>query len=264
MQLILLIAIIPFLLGAGEVKTVSGKADSAIASVIGKAGTGIKTLGGKDYNDGDAGFSCSYDVCETFNGSTECASGYSSTCDNAWTVTKDAADTIDFDNSTSPAPLDGTYSLRMTSANTTGSNMKLGFADADNAYMFFIVNFDSKGTETQYRCIAGFVTDASADVCFFCLNNANPGQFVTYNGTGFSSGVAASADTTYYIWLEHVKSTSCAAYISASATKPGSATVSTTGKNSQAGTIHLQTKHSSDIVFGKIRQSATAIGSDPE
>lgn len=235
---------------------------ASVASAQDYAWMSVNLMGGAGTS---SAFSCAYDLCETFNGASECASGYSSTCDNAWTVTKDAADTIDFDNTTAPAPLDGTYGLRMTSANTTGSNIKIGFVDADNAYAFFMVNLDAKGTETQYRCIAGFITDAGADVCWLCLNNANPGRWVVYNGTGFTPSPAStpSADTTYYVWLEHVKNTSCTAYISTNTTKP-SATATIAGKNSQAGSWEFQTKHSTDLVFGKFRQDGSAIGDNPQ
>lgn len=56
--LLLIICLFPTLLyGVGEVGSVGGKADSAIASVMGVAGGSIGTLCGKTYNDGDA---CSY------------------------------------------------------------------------------------------------------------------------------------------------------------------------------------------------------------
>lgn len=211
-------------------------------------------------------FSCSFDKCETFNGASLCFADYSSTCDNAWDLVENGDDVIDFDNTAAPAPLDAgkTYGLRMTSTNTTGSNVKLDFVDANNAYLFFMVNFDAKGTENQYRCIAGFVTDAGADVCWLCLNNANPGKWVVYNGTGFTSSptVVPSADTTYYVWLEHTRATSCTAYISTNTTKPA-ATVTVAGKDSAAGKVSFQTKYSTDIVFGKVRQDSSAIGDNP-
>lgn len=54
--LLLIICLFPTLLyGVGEVGSVGGKADSAIASVMGVAGGSIGTLCGKTYNDGDAG-----------------------------------------------------------------------------------------------------------------------------------------------------------------------------------------------------------------
>lgn len=83
MQLILLIVLIPFLLGAGEVKTVAGKADSAIANVMGKAGTGVKTMAGKDYNDGDsAGCTTSNDSAITI---TDPSGSFDYTADSAGT-----------------------------------------------------------------------------------------------------------------------------------------------------------------------------------
>lgn len=55
--LLLIICLFPTLLyGVGEVGSVGGKADSAIASVMGVAGGSIGTLCGKTYNDGD----CTY------------------------------------------------------------------------------------------------------------------------------------------------------------------------------------------------------------
>lgn len=42
--------------GAGEVATVAGKADSAIASIMGIAGGSINTFAGKTYNDSDGGY----------------------------------------------------------------------------------------------------------------------------------------------------------------------------------------------------------------
>lgn len=60
------------------------------------------------------GASETYAYTERFDGSTLCLAGYTSNCDNAWKAAE--AGTPDFDNTTSPAPLEGTYSLSLPPA----------------------------------------------------------------------------------------------------------------------------------------------------
>lgn len=54
----------------------------------------------------------SYLFSETFDGATLCATGYGSTCDNTWTLSA-SGDVPVFDYATSPAPLQGSYSLKI-------------------------------------------------------------------------------------------------------------------------------------------------------
>ena len=205
-------------------------------------------------------------LCEDFDGSASCADGYSSTCRNTWTVVLQDGDTIDFDNAASPSPLLGTYSFRGTSVGTTSSYAYIATGTLSNAYLHARINFDSVDTspEADYHFLRITRSDGGSLVCTAVIDNTT-GRFGVFASTyTFHESLQPSADTTYYIWLEHIKDTSCSLYVSTTPTKPETATVTKTGLNYDATGIKISPNETADMVVDHIRINSSAIGSNPQ
>jgi hypothetical protein len=130
-----------------------------------------------------AGDDCAL-LCEDFEGASACISGGDTNCRNTWTT---ASTTIDSKNATSPAPIQGAYSMLVdaTAASVLVSSPSIS---ADNLYGYFAVNW---GTQT----IANYGTSAILSL----TDSATPRMYVKLNkyGTGasFKLQIQCSATT---------------------------------------------------------------------
>lgn len=205
-------------------------------------------------------------LCEDFDGAASCADGYSSTCRNTWTVTKgDAGDTVDFDNTTAPAPLVGTYSLRATSTTATPTTINKDTGANDNLYVHARYNFDTYNAPAADMHLINIYRSTGTSICSLSVDSAT-GRFEVYtNGYTIHESLSPSADTTYYIWLESVKNTSCVAYISTTTTKPETATITagTVVDYATAG-VKIAVDESNGIVTDHVRVNTSAFGSNPQ
>jgi hypothetical protein len=205
-------------------------------------------------------------LCEDFDGAASCADGYSSTCRNLWTVTKgDAGDTVDFDNADAPSPLAGTYSLRGISTTTTPTTINKDTGANDNLYVHARMNIDTYNAPAADMLLINIYRSAGASICALLVDSAT-GRFEVYtNGNTLHESLSPLADTTYYIWLESVKNTSCLAYISTTTTKPETATITAgTVVNYATAGVKMTFDESNNIVFDHIRVNTSAFGSNPQ
>jgi hypothetical protein len=190
--------------------------------------------------------------------------------ENSWTESLRAGDTVDPDNAAAPAPIVGSYSLRITCADDSGTatSETIAVTASDNLYVYLIVNFDSLGNQAS-RGVAGILDASSNDLSIAFLADSASHNISLWDGTNSDSGTAPSADTTYHIWIEYEKGTGANSvsriFVSANATKPGTADTEITGgsNTAQAAKIVLTAKKNMDVVFDKIRVSQTVIGSNP-
>jgi hypothetical protein len=211
-------------------------------------------------------------VCESFNCDQACAGGYSSTCNNAWTVALTAGHTIDFDNAAAPAPLIAgeTYSARLTSNadDDNYSSITVSFAAADNVYVFLAINFDSEGTIGQNRPTVT-IRDGTNQLCSIWDASDNVFRVSNLLQTGGDGG-DIPADTTLYMWLEYQKGTGitdhCHGYMATTTTKGAVDSEFTNGARATQGSLlRITVKRNMNIVVSKIRISTTsAFGDNPE
>ena len=210
------------------------------------------TIGG-----GGVGSCASYDlVCQGFETAT---TGY----DNSETWTPNlAGGTITPTYATSPAPLEGTQSLRVVGAGAfAGTATTKTFTASSSVYTYAMVNVAA--SYYYFFDIAGY--------CSLLVDNSNQWNVECGGGTATDGSMTAG---TYYVWLEYVKGTGsngiCRAYISATTTKPGSPTVQKTNCTNtlDANQISLMSISSSAgtiAIFDHVRaQSTGAIGSNPQ
>lgn len=206
---------------------------------------------------------CAYDFCEDFENP-----GY----ENSWTDSIRSGDTLDPDNDAAPAPLVGSYSLRITTADASDTYT---YTDAtttlsDNKYLYAVVNFDSDGINS-YRGFLGIYGASLEETCIVVLNSGDNNETALWDGAKLSSlGSTTLVDTTYHYWLEYLKGTGangiCRVYRSTNSTKPGTpdAQITDSANTRQVSKFRLSAKQNLDTVFDKIRVSSTSIGSDPE
>lgn len=207
----------------------------------------------------------SYLLSENFDGSTLCATSYTSTCNNTATVSLQSGVTVDFDNTTLPAPIDGTYSCRVTDTgtNTTNSTVTYSFTAGANRYAYIKANFDAIGTASTNRDFLIF-----GGVSIYADDGST--KLTVWTGAETIGNYVLSTGTTYHIWAEFEKSSGASdgqyrVYIATTATKPGSPVINKINHNltSDASSLALVAKRDNNVVFEKIRVSGSAIGSDP-
>lgn len=204
-------------------------------------------------------------LCEDFDGLASCATSYSSTCRNTWTATVGDTDVIDFDNTAAPAPLLGTYSLRMTSTGTTGSKITAATGTNSALNLHMRVNLDTIPAPGSDLSIVSINRSTGAVVCSLGVDSAT-GRFQVYTTTNtVHASLAPSADTTYYVWLEYVRNTSCVAYIATTSTKPESATITGSIANDyDSASISIYVDESWSIVPDHLRVNTSAFSSNPQ
>ena len=99
----------------------------------------------------------SYLFSETFDGSTLCATSYTSNCDNSWTV---IGGSPVFNYATSPAPLVGSYSLGLAGATQAVYAPITGHTGTATLYAAFI--FSPSGTGASHTHTFRLMTSAGA------------------------------------------------------------------------------------------------------
>jgi len=226
--LFILFFVVGIVYAADEVKTVNSVLDSSIKTVMGKAGADIKTMCGKDYNDGDVTAYCTTctgtsdaDIaCEDFEGSGECDNDGNPDeadvcrCANGWTVVEDAA-TFTFDathaSGFSCADKDS-HALEVVKTTDNGTTYaKKTWTDTDNAYIqFYMVVKTGIRTNNNTR-IAVLLSDGNGAL-YLVLKEASGASslyIIYHNGSGTTTGSeqTISVGTWYRIRLTWKKST---------------------------------------------------------
>jgi hypothetical protein len=204
----------------------------------------------------------SYLVSESFEGASACGNGSQSNCSVTWTQ----SDTITsaFNYATAPAPLEGSYSLRVTGGASIGAFFK-SFTAQDTVYFYFIVNHTTLVGGTN---IFG-ILDGSANM-LMRVSNANP-EWLVRCGDTTAYSTAITQGTTYHVWGDYTKGTGanavCHLYTATTSTKPGSAgiTITTGTSTGQATYVGMMEdgNNTAVTIFDKIRVSTSAIGSNP-
>lgn len=206
---------------------------------------------------GSGGSESSYAVNETFDGTGEPAT--------LWSHYTPTNCTVNYDYATSPAPLEGTQSLRVyyTTGDDCWSLLNFG---ADYDHVYFQINIPSlpAGNQTPLYFFN------SSDSTLFAIGALSTGAFRPFWPTFDSFGdYSISAGTTYHVWVDFTPGTGanavCDVYFATTSTKPGSATVHMTGG---AATTHIRKIQfgaygTYAIIVDKVVVSSTAIGSAP-
>jgi hypothetical protein len=165
---------------------------------------------------------------------------------------------------TSPAPLEGSRSLRIT--NNSSSVVK-SFSATGEIWAYFIVHIEaSSGNAGFFR-----ILNSSDESIFRLLRLDTNNALRIYNGS-----VTVTTDSlmdeaaTRHIWIRYVKGTGSngvsEVYVSTTATKPGSPTLTVTNGNATTDAVKVQFDNASvfiGVIWDKLRISASSIGSDP-
>jgi len=173
-----------------------------------------------------------YLICEDGEGSIDCDAGTAETnCRNTWTAYAACATEVNY--AYTAGKLDGINSFYFDESSGGGACTKtIAFASSATVSVYArvkinnLVNFDSAGEYVTFIKIGA--------------NRCN--AIIGYDGSvGMKWGVYAAATATYgtaipvqgteyHVWLDQISDTSCAIYVSETATKPA-ATVSVSGYN---------------------------------
>lgn len=223
-------------------------------------------LGGGASAAAGCGGGTSYLVCENFDGSTACGDGSHTNCDVEWTGFG-TTPVFDFNYSTSPAPLEGTYSAKTMDADDVNTGYVVSFTESDAIHFFYMINAHKRSAGgDQIRILAADGTQL--------MDVSNAGyEFAIHCGTVLDYSTAMDVDTTYYVWGDYTKGDGvntavCNLYHSTNSTK-GSADCTITNGDAaakKAGKIalyHPSTTTNDDYIFDKIRVSTSSIGDNP-
>jgi hypothetical protein len=221
---------------------------------IGAQGFQLDSPGRGGASGGGTGF-CSqqsnYLLCEDFEGSSSCYSGGSSNCQNTWS--QSSYTTVTANYTTSPAPLDGNYSL-YTVGSGTGSMTKTFTATSPvysrHQFVAELLSLSSGSSARFFQiddgahtlCAAG-ISNVSGTYRLYVMNDSN-------NASGTTTSISASID--YCIWLDFVagsSTSSCTAYIATAtgsreskscSSKPGTAEVALTNQSESYNASRIQ------------------------
>lgn len=207
-----------------------------------------------------------YAFVETFEGGQSDDQGEVGYDNTGWASSSAAAVTPRY--ATSPAPLAGTYSLRLESFGTDTHNLA---APLDTAEVYFMFN------------VAGFTTNDA----IFALRDGSgtllviemrAGPKLRVSGTGGTSGTAIGPDNTtgtnfstgvtYYAWVKYIKGSGSNAVselrISTTTTRPSATNSTTTNGTSttQATALRLAGVTTAGMIFDNI-VADTSVGSNP-
>lgn len=206
------------------------------------------------------GSAASYAFTETFEGGSadsQAVVGYDNT---GWTSSNSANNPR---YTTSPAPLAGTYSLRIANSTRTLTKSVTGFGASASVYA--VINIETWQADIDFLQIL----DAS-DVFLCSIQSRSTNQMRIRHGATNSSGAGTYAiANTYHIWLEYAKGTGANGvlncYIATTATKPGSPTFSlTTGTaTGDAAKIRLSAPGSVGVWDNIVADGTQVIGSSP-
>jgi hypothetical protein len=150
-------------------------------------------------------------MCEDFEGTASCDSGYTSNCRITWDSIF-TFPTENFQYATSPAPLAGNYSLILNTSGTDTLRSPV-FTTSTSLYGYIKVNigtlavasWETRGfvqfaiVDTYYISFGLYGYGASARAYAYC------GGATSYNTTGT---IGISAGNTYHIWFKYIKGSS--------------------------------------------------------
>jgi hypothetical protein len=153
----------------------------------------------------------------------------------------------------------------MTSTTTTPSTVTIATGTNANLYLHARYNFDTYAAPATDMPILAITRSTGGSVCALMIDSAT-GRFQTYtNAVTVHASMTAAADTTYYIWLESIRNTSCLAYISTNPTKPEDPTITSgTVLDYDSTGFKIGVYEGSDIVVDHIRVNTSAFGSNPQ
>jgi hypothetical protein len=209
----------------------------------------------------------SYLLCENFDGSSACYSGDATynICDGTWTAI--GSPTFVFNYATSPAPLEGSYSVHLASTTETGTGYSKSFTENDTVHFFYIFNAHKRSAASLSAKIL-----AADDTVLMTVSNAGY-EWSIYCGTILGYSTTMAVDTTYYVWGDYTKGNGvntavCHLFHSTDTTK-GSADITVTNGDAaakKAGKFVMNQPSvvaNDDYIFDKIRVSTSSIGDNP-
>lgn len=208
----------------------------------------------------------SYLFSESFDGSTACGDGSHSNCDNTYTIT---GTSIDFNYTTAPAPLVGTYSCFMDSDGGY-DRIKGTFTDDSPVYLYFIIDFETLTLTTEKPWL--FLKDSGDNTTYAELKFTTSETIKILHGTASDTGstVIGTANT-YHIWVEYTKDSGpddgvMKLYLNTSDTKPGAveAEISAGTSESDVGLVDFIAYEAEfEYILDKVRVDDVTIGSSP-
>lgn len=167
-----------------------------------------------------------------------------------------------WDYTTSPAPLEGSESVRVTAS---GQGGYATFTSQSEVWGYFMFNATIAGDGFLWHFY-----DSTGASLVSRVRILSGGSFRVYNGATDSDGGSWSTSTTYHCWIRYKAGTGSNAetdfWVSSSTTKPGSPTVSiTTGTSTDdAGRVAINPMDSGEaIILDKFRVDDENIGSNP-
>jgi hypothetical protein len=185
-----------------------------------------------------------------------------------------------FDNTTSPAPLEGTYSLY---DNATTGTYEIRSPAIDNTkaeyWGYGIFRMGSLAVNNWATPPIYSLRRASSDIVYFGIaetgGNGTYRWFTSCGGSQVNAGttIVPAINTTYYFWWYYKPGTGanavCSFWVSTTTTKPGTENATqSTGTNTTTPDQLMLPSYSSGgfntVVHDKIRVDDEVIGSDPQ
>ena len=178
--------------------------------------------------------------------------GFESTL-SGWTEEPGAAPgTLNDDDTTSPSPLYGAESLRITTPVAAGARMYKDFTGGDERWAYFL--FRPVSTTNNWT-IFSFWDSGFAEVCVITLQTANTLQAEHGGATGSSTVGTLSDGTTYHVWIHYNDTTDvCDVGFSTDGVRP------TSGDNFVSDTGGTVTTDAQKIVLGGGASDSSEIG----
>jgi hypothetical protein len=245
------------------IKNLQGLAYASVKSRNGLAVASVKSINGLDAT------SAGYEFTETFEGSTPDDQSNVGYDNSGWLAFQPNNPPVPH-YATSPAPLEGSFSLKGGVGGFDSISRTAGFTASANLNVYFMLNiagsWNGGGGNLFWFRGAGavvvlnlFIATASGrfDIC------SQATQTSEANATGYATL------NTYHIWLEYVKGTGANSegklYVSTTSTKPGSPTASfNTGiATLNASEIVIFGGDSTAVIDRLIVDGTQIIGSNP-
>jgi hypothetical protein len=215
-------------------------------------------------------------LCEDFSGAVECTSGYSSNCRGTWVV---SSGTPDYDYTTSPAPIEGTYSLFLSGlGNSADTRVYRAFTatggQPQEMYFTFILTED--GVTPGDFVIARITKDGSPLLCSVTLKGTKTLGVSAGGGTIQYTTGTVTEDTLTHVWVRYLPGSGtdalCTVAFSTDGTRPTSGdnykestngTVTANGNRAELWGDYTSANSGNDIIFDKIFVDDATIGDNP-
>lgn len=232
-------------------------------------GSGVEDLAGNDLatftnqhasitnSSGETG--ASYEFTEMFEGSntdSQSVVGYDNT---GWTSSNSANNPR---YTTSPAPLAGTYSLRIANSTRSVTRDITGFGST--ACVYVVMNISTWQADID----AIQILDSSSAFLASLQTRSTAGLRLRHGSATSTQVNSYAIATTYHVWLEYTKGTGANGaingYVATTATKPGSPTFSITTGTATADADKIKLVAPGSIgLWDNLVCDSSAIGSDP-